>query len=131
MEPNPIVPGEVREAVKPQAIRREDLSLTDYTIVPGGPLGRQTLATIHHPSLGSRPFASCLPMTEEAVLDWISLTTSDLAYKRMKELGGGRVDDLPKEKPQGLWHEDPAAAVKEQIRLAKERGEQLPSLGDV
>lgn len=131
MEPNPIVPGEVREDHKPTRINQAELTLSNYEILPGGPLGRQTIATIHHPVLGDKPFASCLPMTEEAVLDFVALTVSEQVYKQIPELGGGRVDDIPQAKPTGLWESDPAAEVKERIRLAKERGEELPFLGDV
>lgn len=110
--------AQVTEAPRVGAIRREDLSMSQYRMEPGGPLGRRTLAVIHHPTLGDKAFATDLPMAEEAVLDFISLTTTSSSYKALSVLGGG-VHEVPQEKPRGEWQGDPAELVK--AKLAEKR----------
>lgn len=105
---------QLAEAPKLEAIRREDLCLSNYRMEPGGPLGRRTIAVIHHPTLGDKPFATDLPMAEEAVLDFVALTTSASSYKALPGLGGG-IHEVPQQKPEGLWVGDPAELAKAQL----------------
>lgn len=111
---DPNFKAQVTEAPKLEAIRKEDLSLTDYHLEHGGPFGRLTYATLHHATLGSKPFQSMLPMSEEAILEWIVATTSSQAYARMPEAGGG-IHEVPQEKPEGLWVGDPAEGAKQAL----------------
>lgn len=112
---DPNFKAQIAEAPKMEAIRREDLALSGYRMEPGGPLGRQTFAVIHHATLGDRPFMTALPMSEDAVLDWVALTTTSSSYKAMPVLGGGAIQDIPQQKPEGQWHGDPAELVKAQL----------------
>lgn len=115
-------PEHREEAPKMERIRREDLSISNYRAVLGGPFGRQTIALIHHPVLGDAPFESPLPMSEEAVLDWVALTVSAQAYKRMKVqgLGGGIQVNATQEKPEGLWVGDPSEGAKAALKAQRE-----------
>lgn len=118
-------PEHREEAPRVERIRREDLSISNWQALPGGPFGRQTRAMIHHPVLGEAVFECPLPMAEDAVLDYIALLISGSAYKRMSQegLGGGIQENVPQEKPEGLWHGDPAEGAK--AALAARRAEEV------
>lgn len=130
---NPLVvqPGQLAPdpIANTEHLLRQDLSLTYYDpSLRGGPLGRMTEATVSHPVYGKCHFAWPMPMSEEAVLDWVALTIPAKLFKKQVMDASGR--GVEPEKPVGSWGEDPLAGKTHEekraiIQTIKDRAAQL------